>query len=106
MTHNSDLQKFDGMVRMILDLSETQYQHIVNLLEERRERGELIYGIHKTDSALFICMVRKQECHDLTHHWIAIIMCSHVIHVGQGYSIFTYIHRGYDEWLEPLSSQT
>ena len=53
------------MVRMILDLSETQYQHIVNLLEERRERGELIYGIHKTDSALFTCMVRKQECHFL-----------------------------------------
>ena len=65
VTNNSDFQKFDGMIRMILDLSETQYQHIVNLLEERRERGELIYGIHKTDSALFTCMVRKQECHFL-----------------------------------------
>jgi hypothetical protein len=58
---NSDYQKFDGMLRMVLDLSDEQYAQLDTLLTGRQERGEVFYGLHCADSALMTCMVFSRQ---------------------------------------------
>lgn len=53
----SDFQKFDDMIRMVVDCSDTQTEQLQNLLEEDHQKGRIYYGIHKADSALITCMV-------------------------------------------------
>ena len=54
---NSDYQKFDGALRMILDLSSEQYAKLRDLLESSYKIGDIFYGLHSSDSALMTCMV-------------------------------------------------
>jgi hypothetical protein len=57
LIRNSDYRKFDGTVRMVLDLSREQYQRLCTLLEAERERGAIAYGTHTTDSSLMTCVI-------------------------------------------------
>lgn len=57
MIRNSDYRKFDGTVRMVLDLSHEQYQSLRQLLESEREQGAIAYGTHTANSSLMTCVI-------------------------------------------------
>lgn len=58
---NSDFQKFDGLIRMVLDLSSEQFSRVEALLQRHHAAGEVLYGLHRADSALVTCMVFSRE---------------------------------------------
>ena len=58
---NTDYRRFDDTLRMLLDCSETQAGEIEVMLTIRAEKGELHYGVHRTDSALMTCLVFNLE---------------------------------------------
>lgn len=65
---NSDFQKFDGCLRMVLDLTEPQTERLKAYLQSQYEAGEILYGVHAANSALMTCMVFN---HDTEHiHFI------------------------------------
>jgi hypothetical protein len=57
LIRNSDYRKFDGTIRMVLDLSRIQYEKLRQLLEAEREQGALAFGIHTADSSLMTCVI-------------------------------------------------
>jgi hypothetical protein len=54
---NTDARKFDEMLRMVLDSTPEQHQMLASMLEQRRARGEILYGIHASPQALMTCLV-------------------------------------------------
>jgi hypothetical protein len=57
MVDNSDFRKFDGMLRMVMDGSEAQYEDLRAHLEAQHLAGRLVYGMHKSSEALVTCIV-------------------------------------------------
>jgi hypothetical protein len=57
MVDNSDFRKFDGVLRMVIDGSETQYEDLRGYLEAQHREGRLVYGMHKSSEALVTCIV-------------------------------------------------
>lgn len=57
MVENSDFRKFDGMLRMVMDGSEAQYEDLRGYLEGQHRKGLLVYGMHKSREALVTCIV-------------------------------------------------
>ncbi len=57
MVENSDVRKFDGMLRMVMDGSEAQYRDLHDYLEGQHREGRLVYGMHKSREALLTCIV-------------------------------------------------
>lgn len=57
MVENSDVRKFDGMLRMVMDGSDAQYEDLRNYLEGEHREGRLVYGMHKSSEALLTCIV-------------------------------------------------
>ena len=57
MVENSDVRKFDGVLRMVIDGSEKQYRDLHDYLEGQRELRRLVYGMHKSSEALLTCIV-------------------------------------------------
>ena len=64
MVDNSDFRKFDGMLRMVIDGSEAQYQELRSCLDELHRAGRLVYGLHSSREALLTCIVFS---HDRNH---------------------------------------
>ncbi len=64
---NTDFRKYDGILRMVLDVSETQAERIARYLARERDAGRLVYGAHLADTALMTCLVfsleRSQHLH-------------------------------------------
>ncbi len=58
---NTDFQKYDGILRMVLDVSESQAEHIEQHLEREHDAGRLVYGVHVADTALMTCLVFSLE---------------------------------------------
>jgi len=54
---NTDYRRFDDTLRILLDCSTKQADKIDAMLALRAQRGELIYGLHRSDSALMTCLV-------------------------------------------------
>ena len=54
---NTDYRRFDDTLRMLLDCSARQADGIDALLQAAQTRGELNYGLHRSDSALMTCLV-------------------------------------------------
>ena len=54
---NTDFRKFDDVLRMVLDVSETQVAAIEDLLEDAHKEGKIIYGTHLSSRALMTCLV-------------------------------------------------
>ncbi|MBC8170974.1 MAG: DUF3095 domain-containing protein [Anaerolineae bacterium] len=52
-----DNEKFDDMIRMIISGTEQQRLQLRAYLEEQRQRGSLVYGIHVAHDALVTCIV-------------------------------------------------
>jgi hypothetical protein len=57
LVENSDFRKFDGMLRMVMDGSEAQYQELKAYLESQFRQGLLVYGMHRSSEALLTCIV-------------------------------------------------
>ena len=57
LVENSDVRKFDGMLRMVMDGSEAQYRDLHDYLEGQHREGRLVYGMHKSSEALLTCIV-------------------------------------------------
>ena len=64
---NADFRKFDDMLRMVLDCSETQASRLEALLEDHYQKGHLYYGIHKSTEALMTCLVFSLASHQHVH---------------------------------------
>lgn len=53
----TDREKFDDMLRMIIAGTVAQRDALTQALEAKRQRGELVYGIHTAKHALMTCLV-------------------------------------------------
>jgi len=61
----SDFRKFDGLLRMVLDIPAAKIAAVLEFLESEHRRGALFYGAHRSESALMTCVVfsLRQERH-------------------------------------------
>jgi hypothetical protein len=57
MIKNSDYRKFDGTVRMVLDVTHEQALALRALLEAERAVGSIAFGIHTAQSSLMTCVI-------------------------------------------------
>ncbi|HEY3864216.1 MAG TPA: DUF3095 domain-containing protein [Verrucomicrobiae bacterium] len=57
LIENTDYQKFDDMIRMVISCSTQNREKFEQYLKEQRARGRLAYGLHVTDHALLTCLV-------------------------------------------------
>ena len=58
---NSDHVKYDGILRMVLDLSQAQAKKIEEWLEAGWQDRRFIYGIHCAENALMTCLVQDMS---------------------------------------------
>ena len=56
-TH-ADFQKFDDMLRMVIDCSPEQTTKIKTLLESLQDQGKVVYGMQLSESAQMTCYVQ------------------------------------------------
>jgi hypothetical protein len=61
----SDFRKFDGLLRMVIDVPGGKLPAILEFLEVEHRRGAIFYGTHRSDSALMTCVVfsLKRDSH-------------------------------------------
>lgn len=59
LVENTDFRKFDGMLRMVMDGSDTQAAALESFLETEFRAGRLAYGMYKSREALVTCLVRS-----------------------------------------------
>jgi hypothetical protein len=57
LVENSDFRKFDGMLRMVMDGSEAQYESLRAYLDGEHRARRLVYGMHRSREALLTCIV-------------------------------------------------
>jgi len=67
MRSNTDFRKFDGILRMVLDVSDDQIDKIDRYLAGELAKGKLVYGTHVADTALMTCMVFSLEQSEHVH---------------------------------------
>ena len=67
MQTNTDFRKFDGILRMVLDVSDRQVEKIDQYLAGELADGKLVYGMHVADTALMTCMVFSLEQSEHVH---------------------------------------
>jgi len=67
MRANTDFRKFDGILRMVLDVSDEQIEKIDQYLAGELAKGKLVYGTHVADTALMTCMVFSLEQSEHVH---------------------------------------
>ncbi|MEB3289685.1 MAG: DUF3095 domain-containing protein [Leptolyngbya sp.] len=60
----SDYQKLDDSLRMVMVGTPAQTQQLTDYLEDRYQRGQLVYGLHVSDRALMTCLIlNRRDCH-------------------------------------------
>ena len=57
LIESTDFRKYDGALRMVLDLSLEQAQQLENWLAQQYENRRLIFGTWRSSSALMTCML-------------------------------------------------
>jgi Protein of unknown function (DUF3095) len=58
---NTDFKKFDGMLRQVLSGTAEQRHQLTTYLEDRFQRGECVYGLHSSNSALVTCLIGNRS---------------------------------------------
>ena len=58
---NTDYQRFDDTLRMVLDCTEAEIRELEHVLAELREETDIAYGMHISDTALMTCLVFSIE---------------------------------------------
>jgi hypothetical protein len=59
VARNTDFRKFDGTLRMVLDLSDAELAELRELLAKEHAAGRIVYGVHRASAALITCFVRS-----------------------------------------------
>ena len=59
VVENSDFRKFDGMLRMVIDGDDQQFDALRDFFDGKRKEGRLVYGMHKSREALVTCIVES-----------------------------------------------
>ncbi len=54
---NTDFQRFDDMIRLVLDCTEKQITDIRSMLQPYFQAGQIAFGLHLSPSALMTCLV-------------------------------------------------
>jgi hypothetical protein len=57
---HADFQKFDDMLRMVIDCSDDQAGSIISLLKTEYDKGRLTYGTHISEKAIMTCYVEDE----------------------------------------------
>ena len=57
----TDTEKFDDILRMVVSTSKEETQILEEYLEKEFQNNKLIYGIHKSDSALMTCLIFERH---------------------------------------------
>ena len=65
---NADFRKVNGMLRLILDCSETQCDQIEGALGELHARGKLAFGAHRATHAIMTCVAPNVENNEHVHY--------------------------------------
>ncbi|AFZ18338.1 DUF3095 domain-containing protein [Allocoleopsis franciscana] len=58
---DSDYQKFDDILRMVISGNSGQREKLIRYLETQYKAGKLVYGFHVSDRALMTCLVYKAQ---------------------------------------------
>lgn len=58
---DSDYQKFDDILRMVISGNSGQREKLIRYLETQYNAGKLVYGFHVSDRALMTCLVYKSQ---------------------------------------------
>ena len=61
MKLHSDHQKFDDMLRMVLDCSDEEAHLIEQYLKDAHRSGDITYGIHFSSTSQMTCFVQGLE---------------------------------------------
>jgi hypothetical protein len=61
LVRNTDFKKFDGVLREVISGTQEQRIELQGYLKQRYEKGECVYGIHASDSALVTCMINDRS---------------------------------------------
>jgi hypothetical protein len=61
MRHNTDFEKYDGMLRLVLDVTIEQAARIDSYLHAEYQAGRLNYGLHSSNEALMTCLVSSLQ---------------------------------------------
>lgn len=64
---NTDFRKFDGHLRMVLDVTPEQADALAGYLEGEYRGGSLVHGLHRADAALMTCLVFSIEQSEHVH---------------------------------------
>lgn len=54
---NTDFRKFDGILRLVLDVTAEQASAIEQYLEDEYRAGRLVYGFHAANTAMMTCLL-------------------------------------------------
>ena len=57
----SDTEKFDDMLRMVISIDKKESQELEDFLELEYKNKNIVYGIHKSDSALMTCLIFQRH---------------------------------------------
>ena len=57
----TDTEKFDDMLRMVISTDKNQTKNLEKYLEKEYQNNNLVYGIHKSDSALMTCLIFERH---------------------------------------------
>jgi hypothetical protein len=58
---DSDYQKFDDLLRMVISGDSVQRDSLIRYLEKQCRAGKLVYGFHVSDRALMTCLVYEMQ---------------------------------------------
>lgn len=68
MAINSDFRKVNGMLRLIVDCTETQCDSVEALLSELRKQGLIVFGAHRASTAIMTCVTPNIGNHEHVHY--------------------------------------
>lgn len=61
MLRTCDTEKYENMLKMVISTTYKETQEIEDYLEKQQDIGNLIYGMHKSDSALMTCLILQRH---------------------------------------------
>ncbi|MDX1737304.1 MAG: DUF3095 family protein, partial [Alphaproteobacteria bacterium] len=67
MIRHTDYRRFDDILRLVLDCSESQITDLRTRLEDMSDKGRITYGMHISKTALMTCLVFNLEESEHVH---------------------------------------
>lgn len=61
LVRHTDFRKFDGALRIVLDVTPQQSARIEKFLSDQHAAGTLVYGVHHSNHALMTCVVQNYD---------------------------------------------